>query len=219
MTARLPILAAFSVLAACAVPERGPILTTTADLHKPVVTEEVARLDLPADRAAIAAFISEHRAAGHGPMVVSAPAGENPTRMAEDVVSVAGEMGVAPPEIVLAVSGEESTQSGGSPHNLTFVRYRAQVAECGVVWPSLSQTARSETYANFGCAQNANLAAMIADPADLIAPRPLGPAQAERGVAAVNAYRAGPAGPAGGAATAGGGAAAAGASAPAGAGE
>lgn len=195
MTARLAVLAvSAAVLAACAPAYQPHSLVLDADRHQPVVTQEIARLDLPparqifpADAPAVEAFLRDYRNVGHGPVLVSVPPGEDAAGVAEDVRAIARISGMAAPEIAVAVS----TSDGGSPYNLTFVRYRAHAPECGQDWPSLATTRRSETYANFGCANAANLAAMIVDPADLLAPREMAPADAERRINALNAYRGG----------------------------
>lgn len=198
MTARLSfmMIGLAALAAACSSSPPQANLTLDVDRHKPLVTQEVARLDLlpaydgrvaPEDYPAIAAFLREYRDAGHGPLVVAAPSGENPAALAEAIRGVAASSGVSMPDIAVTVSAFD----GGSPFNLTFVRYRAHAPECGRVWPSLGQTARSDMYENFGCANAANLAAMIVDPADLLAPRPMEPADATRRVNALNAYRAG----------------------------
>ena len=202
--------AAALAIAACAPRQYAPDLTLNADRHRPVVTQEIARLDLPPssrlapqDRAAIAAFLREYRTVGHGPLVVSAPPGEDPARLAGDIRAVAESAGMAAPEIALAVS----TPDPGSPHNITFVRYRAHAPQCGQEWPSLAAGARGEAYPNFGCANAANLAAMIVDPADLLGPAEMTPADAERRTTVLRAYRAagqsGETGAAAGGATAG----------------
>jgi pilus assembly protein CpaD len=49
--------------------------------------------------------------------------------------------------------------------NVTYSR--AVVYTCNQSWENLTATATNETYANFGCAMNSNLAAQIADPRDI----------------------------------------------------
>lgn len=49
--------------------------------------------------------------------------------------------------------------------NVTYSR--SVVYACNQTWENLSATAKNETYANFGCAMNSNLAAQIADPRDI----------------------------------------------------
>jgi pilus assembly protein CpaD len=200
MTARLLALSATAAalaFTACAPRQVTPDLTLNADRHRPVVTQEIARLDLPPssrlapqDRAAIAAFLREYSAVGHGPLVVSAPSGEDPAHLAGDIRAIAESAGMVLPEIALAVSAPDP----GSPYNITFLRYRAHAPECGQEWPSLAHGARDDAWPNFGCANAANLAAMIADPADLLGPAEMTPADAERRTTILRAWRAGTAG-------------------------
>ncbi|MBP2159737.1 MULTISPECIES: CpaD family pilus assembly lipoprotein [Asticcacaulis] len=49
--------------------------------------------------------------------------------------------------------------------NLTFSR--SVIYACNQTWENLTATRSNETYANFGCAVNSNLAAQIADPRDI----------------------------------------------------
>ena len=71
------------------------------------------------------------------------------------------------------------------------LRYVAEAPECGR-WPSnLADESRNLPYPNFGCAQQRNLAAQIANPADLLGPRTVEPADAERRAVVFDRYRQG----------------------------
>ncbi|WP_294644583.1 CpaD family pilus assembly lipoprotein [uncultured Aureimonas sp.] len=62
---------------------------------------------------------------------------------------------------------------------------------CGQ-WPSdLGDTYQNRNYENFGCASQANLAAQIADPRDLLGPRGMSEIDAERRTTVINDYRQG----------------------------
>lgn len=203
MTARrrLPILAAAmagAVLTACVSAPPEYIYTTPADHHQPQVTRETARLDLlpdyrggglnRGDAGAVAAFVRDYQQIGHGALVLSAPAGADTYALREDIRAVAAAAGVPLGEIpVIATAAEEP----GAPFNLTFTLYEAHAPECGRNWPDLRTLPRSQSYPNFGCALNANMAAMIADPADLVWPRETDPADAARRSTVLDAYRAG----------------------------
>lgn len=50
-------------------------------------------------------------------------------------------------------------------------RLQAVAAECGDWSESLTDTAANEPYPNLGCAQQHNLAALVANPRDLVVPR------------------------------------------------
>lgn len=63
---------------------------------------------------------------------------------------------------------------------LTYLRVKAVAPECGV-WPeTLPNRFDNAQYYNFGCAAQKNLAAMVANPADLVAPEATGPANGRR---------------------------------------
>jgi pilus assembly protein CpaD len=57
-------------------------------------------------------------------------------------------------------------------------------------WPEdLSKTAQNDTYANFGCSQQNNIAAMVANPQDLVRPRATTPADPMRRIKVFENYR------------------------------
>ena len=59
-------------------------------------------------------------------------------------------------------------------------------------WPTnLADDPRNLPYPNFGCAQQRNLAAQVANPADLLGPRTMEPADAERRDVVLDKYRQG----------------------------
>jgi pilus assembly protein CpaD len=78
-----------------------------------------------------------------------------------------------------------------APVRLAYLRYVAQGPECGH-WPTnLASDPRALPYPNFGCAQQHNLAAQIANPADLLGPRTMAPADADRRGTIMENYRQG----------------------------
>jgi len=79
----------------------------------------------------------------------------------------------------------------GSPVRISFRSPQAKVDECNRSWGRLSATGANQPYANFGCVTKANLAAMIANPADIDNPRALQPADAARRQTVLDKYRAG----------------------------
>ena len=63
---------------------------------------------------------------------------------------------------------------------LSYLRVKAVAPKCGI-WPETTPvTYRSADYHNFGCASQQNLAAMVANPADLVQPQPMTPANGKR---------------------------------------
>jgi pilus assembly protein CpaD len=66
----------------------------------------------------------------------------------------------------------------------------AQPCPAWLAWPADDDHSNPEAISP-GCVSAANLGAMLADPADLIRGRPLGPADGQRAAKAVEVYRAG----------------------------
>ncbi|MBW8682682.1 CpaD family pilus assembly lipoprotein, partial [Klebsiella pneumoniae subsp. pneumoniae] len=76
-----------------------------------------------------------------------------------------------------------------APIRLSYSAMTASTGPCGQ-WPKdLLETADNKHYANFGCASQNNLAAQIANPADLLGPRASTTIDAERRGKVIDAYR------------------------------
>jgi pilus assembly protein CpaD len=71
---------------------------------------------------------------------------------------------------------------------VSFVRTVAVTEECGS-WNNLAYQPENEQYDNFGCAHQHNIAAMVANPQDLVAPQPSTPPDAGKTSLAIDAYR------------------------------
>ena len=82
-------------------------------------------------------------------------------------------------------------RDAGAPVRLSYLRYVAEGPECGRWTSNLAEDPRNLPYPNFGCAQQRNLAAQIANPADLLGPRTMEPADAERRAVVFDKYRQG----------------------------
>lgn len=199
----LALLLALSA-AACATPQMvkdGKSVPTSADLHEITVAQTGARLEVaigpggamtPEASAQIDQFGANYRAVGHGPLIVSTPSGsgdgDSAARMAQATRMALTEGGVA----FAAISGSTYDAAGRStaPIVLSFQRYEATAPECAPVWTIDLADARSNNpTSNFGCSLNANLAAMIADPADLMGPRASAPRDASRRDVVMDKYR------------------------------
>lgn len=78
-----------------------------------------------------------------------------------------------------------------APVLVGFDTVRAVVPQCGTRWTNLSRTGANAGYENFGCAVNANLAAQIANPRDIVQPRDMTPVDAGRRAVVFDHYRQG----------------------------
>jgi len=201
--ARLLIaLGAAAALAACAShgpadPHVAATPITPTQRFAPVVTETADRILLAphatglsaAQTAAVDALVQRWRDSGGGPILIHPPvgAGADGYRMAIAVQGRLEAQGVHGASIRI----EQGDESSGGAVAVAFNSYAADGPRCGRDWQSFTHSSDNTANSNFGCATTANLAAMIANPADLAAPRPDDPADAGRRQNIITKYRAG----------------------------
>lgn len=139
-------------------------------------------------RNALASLAARYRAAGGNGLVIEVPQGNDPVtlRSAANVRSALEGMGIASSHITLA---SYASQDPLSPVLAGFSTPVAKVPRCGEVWGNLARTGENAGASNFGCAVTANLAAQIANPRDIVAPRASTPVNAQRRTVVYEAYR------------------------------
>lgn len=144
----------------------------------------------PAQGDALQALVGRYRYAEAVPMVIEAPAGNDPVALkaAYDIKSALAASGVAPDRIVLVSYAAPDPRA---PVVVGYQTVRAAVPKCGAAWGNLSRTGDNQSSSNFGCAVTANLAAQIADPRDIQTPRAMTPSDAGRRTVVFDRYRAG----------------------------
>jgi len=199
-----PMVAALATLAlgACATGQPSSNNAVTPTEHfaiqvKPVPQELklAAHSDglSPAQVEALHVFIDDWRNADGPDITLKAPE-HGPDRDAAyrtttDVRDFLISQGVLPAK--LRVVGYEAGGDAKAPVLVGFLRYEAKGPTCGQSWSDLTQESSNQEYPEFGCAVTANIAAMIADPADLLQPRASDPADAQRRQAVTDKYRQG----------------------------
>ena len=123
-------------------------------------------------------------------LTVEAPSGDDPiSSSAAWAIKGALEAQGVPPQQVRLVT--YIAPDPRAPVLVGFDTVRAAVPACGTSWTNLSRTGANAGYANFGCAVNANLAAQIADPRDIVSPRAIQPGSAARRSVVFDKYRSG----------------------------
>ena len=76
-----------------------------------------------------------------------------------------------------------------APVRISFFAMRAQTDKCGR-WPKdVLESSENKHYANFGCSYQNNVAAQIANPADLLGPRKQTPIDAANRGAVIDDYQ------------------------------
>lgn len=207
ISAGMKIIAGAAILMTSACATTAPPdahLPTTADRHKIDVTEASERLEILVAAgdtalgmeagAKIEAFAKLYARQGHGVLVMSAPTGspnaEAASRIAQETRLRLATSGV--PFAAMAASTYDGGEQGTAPIVLTFSRFDATAPDCEPLWSQdLAHQSDNQPWNSFGCSQQANLAAMISDPADLLGPRAEDPRDAARRARVLEAYRQG----------------------------
>jgi pilus assembly protein CpaD len=132
------------------------------------------------------AFVREYRDNGTGAISVSTPEGWEHVSL--EVAGQISGMGVPPERILL---GTDPTPQYGAEIEIGFISYLAQTHECGDFTEDLASTHLNEPSPNLGCATQNNIAAMVADPRDLVGPQPMDPSDTQRRLTVLERYRQG----------------------------
>ena len=199
--ARLGLLALPALLlAGCAQPNYDDRVTGSIPLdyrerHPIVIGDQTRVLDVPVGvgdatlpdgtRETILGFLARYRAESEGVIQISRPkaSGNEATAAAaaQETARLLSLAGVDPGLIVRTTY--DANGASTAPVRMAYTAIRAQVAKCGQ-WPedlaSPALNHDNRNYHNFGCASQANLAAQIANPTDLLHPRPLDPIDGDR---------------------------------------
>jgi len=139
---------------------------------------------------ALAALVNRWRDAGADTITILSPAGQGQAYHSTAAVEAAlEEQGVSPDRIKLG--GYTAGERPGAPIVVGFKSYQARGPQCGLDWKDFTASRNNDVNNNFGCATTANIAAEIANPADLLAPRRSEPADAARREVVLGKYREG----------------------------
>ncbi len=150
----------------------------------------------PTQRAELLAFAQSWKDDATGGVIIDLPVGSANTRSAAgalpEIESIVTASGV--PQQSIAVRNYRVSARNFATVRVTYPRIAAQAGPCGL-WPEDMGPSLNRDYFenqppwNFGCAAQRNLAAMVADPADLVQPRPETPAYTSRRTYVMEQYR------------------------------
>lgn len=200
----LPLVAA--VLSACAslpTPAPEPVeARTPTENWTAQVSVQPAEIRLaihaqglsPNQSDALAGFAADWRAAGgHGPITLRAPVGGPDagavSRSGEAMRVALADFGV--PAAAIRVVGYDAKGDAAAPMFVGRDSYAVAIPTCGQEWTNISHSANNRVQPNFGCAVTANMAAQIANPADLLGPSASTPVDATRRGVVLDKYRKG----------------------------
>jgi pilus assembly protein CpaD len=183
----------------------GWTLVDASQRHPILVSQQPATLNirvssgavgLSAGQAAqVSDFLARYRSTDHGnsKLVIAVPSGSPnegaAMRAVANLREIVREYGFS--DSTIAVQPYNGGRDPSAPIRFAYLRYVAEGPECGH-WPTnLAYDPRALPYPNFGCAQQHNLAAQIANPADLLGPRTMEPPDADRRAVVIDRYRQG----------------------------
>ncbi|MBU4531638.1 MAG: CpaD family pilus assembly lipoprotein [Hoeflea sp.] len=206
--AALPLLMAVTLLSGCAGwPGRSITVGAVPDdyrtNHPIIVAEKERTVDLPVStgdrkltismRETVRGAATSYRSSASGIIRIMVPVGSANAGAASvlsgQVADVLRKEGI-PGDRILSSPYHVSSPNDAAPIRIAFMAITASTGECGR-WPEdmLANTTDNKHYANFGCATQNNLAAQIANPGDLIAPRGMTSIDAERRSVVIETYR------------------------------
>lgn len=138
-------------------------------------------------------FAANFISSGGGTIQVALPQGAinsaTASHLSKDIRRQLMTAGVSAPQIVTTVY-DASSYEGAAPVHLTYNAVTAVTNTCGQ-WPKdlMADSMANKNWYNFGCASQNNLAAQIANPMDLVAPRGMTPIDAARRTTVIGNYR------------------------------
>ena len=174
--------------------DRHPIVVEPGEVELNVEIPGFTRSLTPRQVDQIRAFLGDYTSLGEGELVVTVPSGTANEAAAMATITQIRNLivGAGIPKTAIRYVPYGGAGPGSEPPIvLIYERYFANPSECGN-WPrNLAHEPYNKPYAEFGCASQNNLAAMVADPRDLIRLRPMSPGDAERRREVFESYRRG----------------------------
>jgi pilus assembly protein CpaD len=170
--------------------------------HPIVIAEKNQKIDLPvgagdrgmtgAQRDALLGFLDGYDKSAAPTLTIQVPSGSAnevaATAAGRDFARLAVASGIRRNRIVV-VSYQAGSSETSAPVRVSFIAVRAQTDKCGR-WPGdLFETSENKHYADYGCSSQNNLAAQLANPADLLGPRKSTDIDAENRGAVIDVYR------------------------------
>lgn len=203
------LMVAGGLLAGCASTDNIAVSSVADDYrtnHPIIVSEHEQTLDVPlasgartlnaSTKSNITAFAQAFDQAGTGVLHVLTPVGspnEHAARRVKDDILYAIERGGASRHDVSFQSYDAASHSNAAPVRLSYRGVKAAVPHACGQWPSnIIDTTRNEHHQDFGCSTQANLAAQIENPGDLLGPRAMTPTDAVQRGAVIGTYQSGP---------------------------
>jgi pilus assembly protein CpaD len=179
---RLAMFAALMAASGCAAPTNdGSGLMADGAANHPITVEPSYRSlkvnyapgapDMALDDAnRFDSFVADYRDHGNGSIEISVPNGPGARAAIAFFAERAASQGVPRDKILVST---HDAANNDFRIEINYIAYQARTAPCGDWSEDLDFTQDNMVPKNFGCAVQQNIAAMVADPRDLIGPRPM----------------------------------------------
>ena len=170
--------------------------------HPIVIAEKNQKIDLPvgagdrgmtgSQRDTLLGFLDGYDKSAAPALTIASPIGSAnevaATAAARDFARLAIASGIKRDRIVVT-SYQSVVPEASAPIRVSYISVRAQTDKCGR-WPEdILETSENKHYADYGCSSQNNLAAQLANPADLLGPRKPTDIDAENRGAVIDVYR------------------------------
>lgn len=132
-------------------------------------------------------FARDYLESGNGALSVSVPQGVNSSEAIRYFGERLAALGVPRARILVGTRDD----IGDGRVQLGFIGYAARTGKCGDWSANAAETYTNAPMPDLGCATQHNLAAMVADPRDLVEPRGLGESDATRRMTVMGKYEKG----------------------------
>jgi len=141
--------------------------------------EEAAKFD---------AFVADYRVRGNGSLGISVPSGAGSRAAITFFGERAAASGISRDKILVTV---REAGNADPRVDVSYIAYVARAQPCGNWSEDEAFTQENHTSANFGCSVQHNIAAMVADPRDLLGPGARGPVSTNRRAVVMDHYEKG----------------------------
>jgi pilus assembly protein CpaD len=140
------------------------------------------------DAAKLDAFLADYRVHGNGSLSISVPSGA----MSRTAITYFGERaaasGISRDKILVST---HDIANGDARVDFNYITYTAHADSCGDWSENLAFSDDNLTPKNFGCSVQHNIAAMVANPRDLLGPGGMGPVDTNRRATVMDHYQKG----------------------------
>ncbi|MEO8300574.1 MAG: CpaD family pilus assembly protein [Rhizomicrobium sp.] len=196
---RSAALASVLVAGSCSVTNDGSMISEDGARNHPIAVEPSFRnlkVEFAGgadgmnaeDAAKFDSFVANYRVRGNGSLGISVPNGPASRAAITFFGERAAATGISRDKILVST---RDVANGDTRVDISYITYTASAEPCGDWSENLAFSGDNLTPKSFGCSVQHNIAAMVADPRDLLGPGGMGPVDTMRRAAVMEHYQKG----------------------------